>query len=373
MRTFTRSVGLIVASSGAAAALAFTGAPASLAANQALMLNGLAAGDLTQIVMSNILSGAFDNAHNYARTNVHWPAQAKPVTGPNSLTLTESVNQGVANLKTDMATALTQIGPGETVTVVGLSAGNLVVDEYLRYLVANPSTAPSKSQLNVVIVADGNRVWLNKNRYDQILKYNFQAPPQTKYNTTVVTGEYDGFADFPDRPWNLVADANALAGTIVVHVPVMFSDLSKVPSNYITTSTNSLGGVTTNYLVPAATLPIVDLFPFLKPQEAKLKKIIDAGYTRNDPNKPPAASTSSTTTAAATAAADTASAPADTASAPSVSASAPKDAVASAPKPSTVAQRVARAAGGLGLGHRGKNAKAADSAAPASATRSASQ
>ncbi len=370
MRTFTRSVGLIVASSGAAAALAFTGAPASLAANQALMLNGLAAGDLTQIVMSNILSGAFDNAHNYARTNVHWPAQAKPVTGPNSLTLTESVNQGVTNLKTDMATALTQIGPGETVTVVGLSAGNLVVDEYLRYLVANPATAPSKSQLNVVIVADGNRVWLNKNRYDQILKYNFQAPPQTKYNTTVVTGEYDGFADFPDRPWNLVADVNALAGTIVVHVPVMFADLSKVPSNYITTSTNSLGGVTTNYLVPAATLPIVDLFPFLKPQEAKLKKIIDAGYTRNDPNKPPAAST---TPAAASAAADPASVPDVTASAPAVGASVAKDSVASAPKKSTVAQRVARAAGGLGLGHRGKNAKTADSAAPASATRSASQ
>lgn len=282
MGTFTRSIGLIVASAGCAGVLALSGAPTALGANQALFLNGLAAGELTPIVMSNILHGAFAGA-GYTRTAVSWPEQAKPFTGKDSLSLTESVNIGVANLAVAADTAYAQLGPGEHVTIVGLSAGSLVADEYLRTLASSGQPLPDKSQLNFVVVADGGRVWLNKDNYNRILGYHFQAPPQTKYDTTVVTGEYDGFADFPDRPWNVIADMNAIAGTIVVHVPTMFADLSTVPASNISTTTNPLGGVTTNYLVPTATLPLVQLFPFLKPQEAALKKMVDAGYKRNDP------------------------------------------------------------------------------------------
>jgi hypothetical protein len=97
-----------------------------------------------------------------------------------------------------------------------------------------------------------------------------------------VAAEYDGFADFPDRPWNVVAVANAIAGEIMRHIPSMFTDLSKVPAWYTTVTVNSLGGITTSYLVPAARLPLVELLPFLAPMEASLRKIVDAGYARND-------------------------------------------------------------------------------------------
>ena len=65
----------------------------------------------------------------------------------------------------------------------------------------------------------------------------------------VVNGEYDGWADFPDRPWNLVSLVNALLGIAYVHggyetIPGGL-DLSTVPPANITTSTNSLGGTTT--------------------------------------------------------------------------------------------------------------------------------
>lgn len=301
MGTFTRSIGLIVASGGAASVLALSGAPTALGANKALFLNGLAAGELTPIVMSNILHGAFAGA-GYTRTAVSWPEQAKPFTGRNSLSLTESVNIGVANTTTAADAAFAQLGPGEHVTIVGLSAGALVADEYLRKLVAG-GTTPDKSQLNFVVVADGSRLGLNNDNYNRILGYHFQAPPLTKYDTTVVAGEYDGFADFPDRPWNVIADLNALVGTIVVHVPTMFADLSTVPASNIASTTNPLGGVTTKYLVPTATLPLVQAFPFLKSQEAALKKIVDSGYKRNDPiNGVQGAAATDTVTASATAA-----------------------------------------------------------------------
>lgn len=304
MGTFARSIGIIVASASSAAVLGLSGAPSAMAADQALFLNGLAAGELTQIVMASILHGEFIG---YDRTAVSWPEQARPYTGRSSLSLGDSIAIGVENLNAALPTALAKLGPGESVTVVGLSAGSLVADEFVRQLVAS-GDAPDKSQLNFVVVADGNHLWSSKNRYDRILDYTFQGPPVTQYDTTVVTGEYDGFADFPDRPWNLVADLNAVAGIIAVHVPTMFSDLANVPAENITTTTNALGGVTTSYLIPAETLPLVKLLPFLKSQEARLKKIVDKGYRRNDGKAASAvaAAASSAGTSASAVAADAA-------------------------------------------------------------------
>ncbi|HEY9267566.1 MAG TPA: PE-PPE domain-containing protein, partial [Mycobacterium sp.] len=114
--------------------------------------------------------------------------------------------------------------------------------------------------------------------------------------TIVITGEYDGMADMPDRPWNLLAVVNAMAGAIVVHVPVMYTsdldELPNLPEKYITTDVNSSGGTTTHYLVPTKVLPLVQLLPFLKSQEAALKAKIDKGYKRNDPVTTTAGATS---------------------------------------------------------------------------------
>jgi hypothetical protein len=91
--------------------------------------------------------------------------------------------------------------------------------------------------------------------------------------------------------------ANAYVGEILNHVPSVFTDLSTVPKSNVTVTTNSLGGTTTNYFIPAEHLPLVELLPFLAPQEAQLKQIVDAGYIRNDGK-----SSAATPTAAATAA-----------------------------------------------------------------------
>ncbi len=42
------------------------------------------------------------------------------------------------------------------------------------------------------------------------------------YPTAIYTLEYDGFADFPQYPLNLLADLNAVAGIVYVH-PTYFS------------------------------------------------------------------------------------------------------------------------------------------------------
>ena len=291
--TLTRSIGLAFASAGCAATLALTLSAPTLAANKALMVNGIAAGELTDIAMANILGGMF-GGRDIVRQNIPWPQQSRPVTGPDSLSLTESVEQGVVNLDGELTKALAQLGPGEKVTIVGLSGGALVVNDEMRKLASDPN-APDKSQVTFVVIADSSRVGFNRNRYDGIIDYQYRLPAETKYDTLAVSAEYDGFADFPDRWWNFLAVANAFAGTIVEHIPAMLTDLDTVPAENITVTTNSLGGVTTSYLIPAKRLPLVTLLPFLGPQEASLKQTIDSAYARND-NKSAAAAVSAATT-----------------------------------------------------------------------------
>lgn len=281
MHKFTRSVGLSLASVGCAASLALSTATPASAANTALMVNGLGAGDLNFLEMASILGGMFGG---YQRINVSWPQEARPITGPDSLPLGESIDVGADNLDTALTAALAQLKPGERVTIVGLSAGALVVDEELRRLLVDPD-APDKSRLNVVLAADSSRMLFNQNKRYGLLNYTYTPPPETVYDTTVVTAEYDGFADFPDRR-KMVAVLNAAAGALLDHVPAMLTDLSTVPSSNITRTTNTLGGVTTSYLIPAAELPLVRLIPALKPREAELKKIIDGAYIRNDNTAP---------------------------------------------------------------------------------------
>lgn len=291
--TLARSIGLAFASAGCAATLALTLSAPTLAANKALMVNGIAAGELTDIAMANILGGMF-GGRDIVRQNIPWPQQSRPVTGPDSLSLTESVEQGVVNVDGELTKALAQLGPGEKVTIVGLSGGALVVNDVMRELASDPN-APDKSQVTFVVIADSSRVGFNRNRYDGIIGYQYRLPAETKYDTLAVSAEYDGFADFPDRWWNFLAVANAFAGTIVEHIPAMLTDLDTVPAENITVTTNSLGGVTTSYLIPAKRLPLVTLLPFLGPQEASLKQTIDSAYARND-NKSAAAAVSAATT-----------------------------------------------------------------------------
>ena len=278
VRTFTGSLGIALASLGSAAAIVLSSATPALAANQGLFINGIAGNVPLGLIKDAILGGAFAG---YDNTEVSWPQEARPLTGDDSLTLAESVAQGADNLDVALAQALTQIGPGEHVTIIGLSAGALVADEQLKRLLADPD-APDKSKLSFVVIADSSRSSFNQNRYDDVLNYQYSTPVDTKYDTVVVVAEYDGFADFPDRVWNIIAVINAYVGEFLNHVPSVFTDLSTVDPSDITVTTNSLGGVTTKYFIPSEHLPLVELLPFLEPQEAFLKQIVDSAYKRND-------------------------------------------------------------------------------------------
>ena len=297
MRSNVRSVGVVLVSLIGAMLLAFGASAPAIAADKAVMIGGIKVGTIPPLIMGAIQAGAYKN---YDRTGVVWPAQAAPYSGKNDLTLGQSIAVGIPALKTSIDQALASLQGNEKVTVVGMSAGSLVVDELFRQY-AKDGTWADPTKLTVVLMADSSRQANIKGaQYSKQYEYTYQPPVDTPYQLIVVTKEYDGASDFPDK-FNLLAMVNAQMGAILLHDTTFFTDLSTVPTENITVSApNSLGGVTTHYLIPTATLPLVQMIPFLKPLEASLKVKIDRGYSRNDVQKA-AVSTAAVSTVASSA------------------------------------------------------------------------
>lgn len=90
--------------------------------------------------------------------------------------------------------------------------------------------------------------------YIPLLNYRVSRVPESPPYppTTVVIGEYDGWADPPDRPWNLISLANSALGLVYVHGPAIWDvDLSDVPPENTT-----VDGTVTTHLVPTEKLPL---------------------------------------------------------------------------------------------------------------------
>ncbi len=247
--------------------------------------------------------------------NVTYPAQLWPAT--DGLQLGASVDIGTTNLLAAInATATT----GTTVAVWGISQGALVLDAAQRELAAHPATAPAASSLVFIRVADpanpGNGMlsYVPDNILSTILDYptSARSAPESQYNTIIITNEYDGFADWPDRPWNLVADLNALVGLYYRHGQTAIANLADAPPQNITATTNSLGATTTTYLVPSPVIPLTQALRDLGMSanavdriDSIVVRIIHAGYARYDTTStthapisptPPAAAPKSRTT-----------------------------------------------------------------------------
>lgn len=192
--------------------------------------------------------------------------------------------------------------PGPVV-VAGFSQGAVAVARAKQALMALPAQQrPDPGQLSFITVGDpsgpGGILRVLPFRVP-VIGLSPVAAPDTPYDTVTVNGEYDGWADFPDRPRDLLSLANALMGTAYVHggyetVPGGL-DVSTVPARNITTTTNTLGGHTTTYLIPTEKLPLLQPLRDLGVPEAvvaaiekPLKARVDAGYRRNDVPAPTA-------------------------------------------------------------------------------------
>jgi hypothetical protein len=235
-------------------------------------------------------------------------------------------NATTANGVASVGTAYNQIlasNPGSDIVIWGYSEGTTVGSIEKSMLAgANGGTVPN----NVSFVEIGNLQRPNGGILERLAALgtvpvfdatvgnptptNTAAPGQI--NTTDITFQYDGVADFPQYPLDLLADLNAIAGYEYVHGTYLSPDPSHpapaMPYGYTVSqleaamadpANRQTHGDTLYITIPVKTLPIV---PFLDPAAATgttgfvtpivdlisptLRVLIELGYDRTDYGQP---------------------------------------------------------------------------------------
>jgi hypothetical protein len=191
-----------------------------------------------------------------------YPGQLGIVSGPNALTADQSTAAGQKLLHALILNEL-QNGQTEPIAVAGLSEGTLVIDAELAYLATNPADAPNRDALTFYVFGDmlrGLGQMYLRGITVPFIGQTFGPVPETKYDTVVVNEQWDGWANPPDRPWNLLADLNAVMGAVYTvngsndHSQTSLDSLADAIE--VSETVNSLGGKTTTYLVPRQQLPL---------------------------------------------------------------------------------------------------------------------
>lgn len=236
------------------------------------------------------------NAHYYdcqgcTVTIIRYPRTAGPLFGPCAPFADESIDIGAGKAVDDVRDAA---GPS---VISGLSLGAMTADAAQRTLDADPHRPPA-SELVFIVAGDPSRVtpfstgigsFLPVGLRIPVLGWTVARPPaESTYDTVVVVGEYEWASDFPDRPWNLLADLNSLVAFNYTHSEASLTSPADIPPENIVTTTNSKGATTTTYLWPSPEVPLLKRFDkILAPAvitaaNKVLKPIVDRGYSRYD-------------------------------------------------------------------------------------------
>lgn len=223
------------------------------------------------------------------------PQEGYPWTGVRTLSFDKSVSLG-AILFEDAIYDLIR-NSGKSVTVVGGSQSAVIASQVMRNLASGSSifgaNPPTADQLNFVLI--GNELTPNGGMFSRFPNLSFPSlgmtfggatPADTIYPTANYTLEYDGFADFPRYPLNIISNLNALAGIIYVHPAYMYLTPEQVDAAVQLPTSPGYSGVTSYYMIRTQNLPLLEPLrathivgnPLANLVQPALKVIVNLGY-----------------------------------------------------------------------------------------------
>jgi PE-PPE domain len=234
-------------------------------------------------------------------SEVHYPAAWFPVSGPFATdSLNVSLKAGLAALQSDVA--------GDPAPVVfGWSQGASVITLYKRYFnqeYAHPTPGEIAPTPTYITIGNPDRpnggMWQSfAPLYIPLIDMPFigATPTQTagaspgQITTYDFIQQYDFFGDFPNRPLNLIALANAALGAYWGH-----GTYGQVSPNDAVLQDNV--GDTAYYMIPQKLLPLLEPLkligvpdPILAVLDAPLRVLVENGYDRTvSPGTPTSAS-----------------------------------------------------------------------------------
>jgi hypothetical protein len=218
------------------------------------------------------------------------PEQFWPVTpGLGNLTFGQSVTQGVALLNNAIYNQIHTLG--NTAVVFGYSQSATIATNEIAALMAAGS--PYQGQLSFILIGDPNNpVGGILERFPGFyiplldVAFNGATPPNSPYPTTIYTFQYDGIADLPQYPLNLVSDLNALLGYFFVHGAYPNLSATQVANSVLLPTSPGYTGSTQYYMIMDQNLPLLEPIrdiPYAGPPIADifqpdLRVLVDLGY-----------------------------------------------------------------------------------------------
>ncbi len=205
-------------------------------------------------------------------------------------------SQGATNVEK----AIEALPEDEPVVLFGHSEGGQVIYADLRRWAANPETAPDPARVSWVSIGNPENPYGGRRPKTESAGAPW-LPPTTAYQGTEVIRQYDGWADWPDDPTNLLAVANAVAGMLTIHSNYWQVDLADPANVRYTPDVAGQPGNVTCVWVPTKTLPLVAWAGPLAPTlDNALRPIVEKGYHRPVDIPDPTPTAAAARTAAAT-------------------------------------------------------------------------
>ncbi len=242
------------------------------------------------------------NYPGYTLVSLQTPEQLFPTTGLASESLNKSIQQGLAILNNAI---MTQTEAGNHVVVVGYSQSATIASLEMRYLDALPAgIRPSPNLLNFVLLGDPNNpmsglltrfagldIPVLNNIPGVNALFNAVTPANTIYHTAIYTLQYDGIADFPRYPIDLLADLNAIFGALSLHSTYPNLTAAQLANALLLPVSPGYAGVTSYYLIPATNLPLLDPLidlgmpaPIIDLIQPTLQLLVNLGYGTGSAN-----------------------------------------------------------------------------------------
>ena len=189
--------------------------------------------------------------------------------------------------------AIKDLPSNEPIILFGHSQGGQVIYDALRRWDNNPNFAPDPDRVTWVSIGNPENPYGGITSKFGLSQPQPRVPANTQYEGIEVIRQYDGWADAPDNPFNLLAVLNAVVGSQTYHLDYRNVDIND-PNNvrFTPDKTDGTPGNITYVYVPAEVIPLVKDAGVLAPiLDRWLRPTIEAGYER--PVKIPVPSTAS--------------------------------------------------------------------------------
>lgn len=217
------------------------------------------------------------------------PAGEYPDSGIKDLTQDVSISRGVTILNNAIQH---ELDAGKAVNVVGYSQSANIASLVMQQL--DPSGTPSSLPVKFVLLGNSmnpNGGWDARFPGLSLPSLGFTtlgAAPTNSFPTTSYTLEYDGWADFPRYPINIVSDLNALVGIVTVHGG--YETLTTAQLNSAILLPTQGETLSSYYMIPTQNLPLLEPVRYLPVVgdpiadlvQPVLRPIVNWGY--GDPN-----------------------------------------------------------------------------------------